>query len=304
MNTDSPANGSVIVVIPGRFLFFRSPRDDLTGGALWVDSRGTRIFSTEYFAALFDDLGVAQVPPRARPFPTHSPPQRGTDLRRGASQVLRLGASPDVGGHDSAATFRAHGIAVEDLGCGGELSLRALDRFMALAEGTAAAGPMAIQFEEGTANGGDLGAAGTLVAAWMLRGGRFGTSAEALAWLRMVAPGPALTLEARLLCGPARAPARRMSFSSEAPTCTGRRLSVRCASLCESAIERAAGTGAGTPPGRGAGVVCSDSSLLRTQSSFCPRGAGGCSRRRQSTNSTTVPSPTREGGDRQIFLIE
>jgi hypothetical protein len=51
-------------VVPGRFLLFRAPRDDLTKGALWADSdaRGARNFSTAFFADLFDVLGVAQVP--------------------------------------------------------------------------------------------------------------------------------------------------------------------------------------------------------------------------------------------------
>lgn len=57
----SPINGSVYIVVPGRFLLFRAPRDDLTKGAQWVDTRGSRDFSTGFFADLFDDLGVAQV---------------------------------------------------------------------------------------------------------------------------------------------------------------------------------------------------------------------------------------------------
>ena len=232
-------------------------------------------------------------------------------------QVLRLGASSD---DESAAAFRARGLAVEDL-CeegGGELTLRALDRFMVLAEGAGRAGPMAIQFEE--EGGGGLGRAGTLIAAWMLRGGRFGSSGEALAWLRMAVPGPALALERGVLrCAAApaslrRAPSRSISFTADAPP-GARRPPVRCASLCDDVLDRAAdcnATAAAAAPTSAAAAaagkcdgapVCGGARrpagvprLLRTQSSFSLRA-------RRAAAQTTAPGPGVAAGP-SYFCVE
>ncbi len=199
--------------------------------------------------------------------------------------MLRLTPPAHAGaGNDdaAAAAFRARGMGVEDLcgECGGELSLRALDRFMSLAAGTGldGGGPLAIQC--GGA-GEDLGRAGTLIAAWMLRGGRFAASAEALAWLRIAVPGPAIALQQALLRGAARAaaaerggprriaPPRSISFHDEATAAAARPPPARCVSLCEDEMD-ALRVEPAEPAGGGGGGAAAPvrRTLLRTQSSF------------------------------------
>ena len=53
--------------MPGRFVLFYAPRDDLTHGALWADAGGQRHFSAAFYAALLSDMGVAQARSLALP---------------------------------------------------------------------------------------------------------------------------------------------------------------------------------------------------------------------------------------------
>jgi hypothetical protein len=208
---------------------------------------------------------------------------------------------------------------VEDLcgECGGELSLRALDRFMSLAQGAAAAGgPLAIQCDGGgdddPAAVADLGRAGTLIAAWMLRGGRFAASAEALAWLRIAVPGPAIALQPALLRGAdgaeRRGRTRSASFQSESSCLLS---ASRCASLTPGGVPPAAaasadirrrGTGR-TPPAAPAAM------FLRTQSSFAIAPPHGTS---PTPSSTARAGPAARaaavggfggGSKRSVFLV-
>jgi hypothetical protein len=156
-------------------------------------------------------------------------------------QVVRLAAADA-----DTAPFAARGIHVEDL-CGepgGELTLRDLDRFMALAAAGGGGGPVAIQCEDGE-EGKGLGRAGTLIAAWMLRGRRFGSSVEALAWLRIAVPGRAIALEDGLLRqGAAAVVARSLRRRSEG----------RSTSFHEEALKSARNLGSRAGSGSGGGL--------------------------------------------------
>ena len=59
----SSINGAVHIVVPGKFLIFHKPADDLPLGRQWVDEGGQRRFSASFFADLLQDLGVAHVCP-------------------------------------------------------------------------------------------------------------------------------------------------------------------------------------------------------------------------------------------------
>ncbi len=213
---------------------------------------------------------------------------------------------------DSADAFRARGIGVEDLcgECGGELSLRALDRFMSLAQGAAAGGgPLAIQCGGGA--GGDpaedLGRAGTLIAAWMLRGGRFGASAEALAWLRIAVPGPAIALEPALLRGADGAERRGRTRSASFQSESGCLLPAgRCASLTPGGAPPAAAAEIRRRgPGRAA-AAAPTAMFLRTRSSFAPAPPHGARPAPPSPERTGPAAAARgfgSGGDSPVFLV-
>jgi hypothetical protein len=57
----SSINGAVHIVVPGRFVLFQAPTDNLPAGQHWVDERRTRGFSASFCADLLRDLGVSQV---------------------------------------------------------------------------------------------------------------------------------------------------------------------------------------------------------------------------------------------------
>jgi hypothetical protein len=83
LHYDSPANGSLHVLVPGKLLAIACPRD-LEGGAVWSDAGDARRFSAAYYPDIFGDFGVRM--------------------------VVRCGGRP----YDTRA-LEAHGIVVEDL---------------------------------------------------------------------------------------------------------------------------------------------------------------------------------------------
>ncbi len=316
--------------MPGHFIIFRAPRDDLASGGTWADVDGDRHFSTAFYADLLHTLGVTQVSQ------THCAPSHhriggeqksvGRHVLSDGScrsllpQVLRLTPPAHADATDAvndavAAAFSARGIGVEDL-CGsdacdrrGELSLRALDRFMTLARSTGpgAGGPLALQC--GGTVGRDAGRAATLIAAWMLRGGRFGASAaEALAWLRIAVPGPAFSLEpallraaARVTAPPRRTPPRSVSFHEGAAVADARPPPARCASLSEEEMAALAaepvGGGFGAPPAASRAGPPARRPLLRTQSEFAAAAL-----RRLALPARPAPGSAADG--RVAFCVE
>lgn len=69
----SPLNGAVHIVVPGRFILFRSPAV-VPGGGLWADEGAERRFSAAFYADLLRDLGVTWVRSRLG-WGRHAPPE-------------------------------------------------------------------------------------------------------------------------------------------------------------------------------------------------------------------------------------
>jgi cell division cycle 14 len=151
---DDPANGDVHVLVPGRFLAFKGPREDgIPAGRLWTDTHGgSRVFHPSYYTDIFRELDV-----RA---------------------VVRLNEA-----RYDAAHFARAGMPVVDLpfdDCTVP-PLSAVFRFFRAAD-AAPAGTLAVHCRAG------LGRTGTLVALWLMRTHGF-AAREAIAWLRIARPG-------------------------------------------------------------------------------------------------------------------
>jgi hypothetical protein len=151
---DSPLNGGLHVLVPEKLLVLNCP-EDLPEGMAWADTDGVRHFSAEHYADILSDFGVDVV------------------VRGGGAAC----------GYDASA-FAARGIEVEDLPLlddGGVPTLAEIDRFLLLARHA----PGAVAVHGGA--GGGLGAAGTLIAAHLIRAHRF-RAKDAIAWVRMIHP--------------------------------------------------------------------------------------------------------------------
>ena len=152
-HNDSPLNGCVHEVVPGKLLAFQSPRD-IDGREYHDDEHGSRVFSPDFYARMFADYGVTAV-------------VRLSDCR-----------------YDTAA-FAERGIACHDLdldGCAVPPP-DAVDAFLRIAD--AAAGVVAVHCRAG------LGRTGTLIALHLMRRHGF-TAREAVGWLRIMRPGSVL----------------------------------------------------------------------------------------------------------------
>jgi hypothetical protein len=174
---NSPINGRLHIIAPGRFIVFHAPSLDVPEGRDWFDLDGVRHFSTDFYAELLGDLGV--------------------------SLVLRL----DDGEGDDL-PFHSRGIAVERApafaGPTGRVSFQTLDRLLALA---AHAGTVAVQSP--SAGGPGAGGECALLAMGLFRLGAFPSPEPAFAWLQLACPGPHLPLERAFPAAAAGAGARR-----------------------------------------------------------------------------------------------
>ena len=157
-------NGSILRIIPGKFLIFDAPDPSIPADKLFQDVGGRRRFTPGFYADLLHHLGVRL--------------------------VLRLGAAD----YDPA-PFARRGIRVcgaEDVECvggslcgsaaGAEAALGegAFDRFAALAQ--AAGGSVAVH---GGWGGGGLRVGLTLIAGWMMQHQYFASPDVAAAWIRI-----------------------------------------------------------------------------------------------------------------------
>jgi cell division cycle 14 len=167
LNYDSPLNGDLHEIVPGKFIAMRGPRD-LPSGAAWSDiacADGTfshRDFSPAHYLDILPQFDV--------------------------QLVVRLNA-PE---YDRGA-FSAAGIAVADLffeDCTPP-PVDVVAKFLAIAE--ALPGALAVHCKAG------LGRTGTLIALYMMRHHAF-TAREAMGWLRIVRPGSVIGEQQRFLC--------------------------------------------------------------------------------------------------------
>jgi cell division cycle 14 len=161
---DSPANGDVHEVVPGRFVAFKGPTEEgIPAGQLWATRHGRRVFHPAHYAEIFKELGVRAV------VRLNEPRYDAAHFARAGMPVAELEfgdcTAPPLG-----VVFRFFRVADE-------------------AEAAAAAGggdgAVAVHCRAG------LGRTGTLIGLWLMRTHGF-TAREAIAWLRIVRPGSVL----------------------------------------------------------------------------------------------------------------
>ena len=167
MELDSPVNADLHVVVPGKFIAMRGPKD-FRDGVTFKDTLtpeghfSHRDFSPAHYADILAQFDV--------------------------TAVVRLNAR-----EYEAAGFRAAGIAVADL-CFDDCTappVEVVAQFLALAEGLP--GALAVHCKAG------LGRTGTLIALYMMKHHGF-TAREAMGWLRIVRPGSVIGPQQQFLC--------------------------------------------------------------------------------------------------------
>ena len=158
---DSPLNGDLHEVVPGKFVAFRGP-EELGGAEYLDDARGFRRFSPSFYVDVLKDLGV--------------------------TTVVRLNEA-----HYDAACFEREGIKVVELefeDCTAPPA-HVVEAFFAAADGTD--GSVAVHCKAG------LGRTGTLIGLWLMRRRGF-TAREAMGWLRIMRPGSVIGEQQHYLC--------------------------------------------------------------------------------------------------------
>jgi cell division cycle 14 len=163
---DNPLNGDLHVVVPGKFVAFRGPRD-LPGGAEYRDCGECREFAPRYYIDIFNALGVRS--------------------------VVRLNERQ----YDSSA-FESSGIRHIELpfeDCTAPPN-PVVAAFLRAAD--ASDGLLAVHCKAG------LGRTGTLIALYMMRHHGF-TARAAMGWLRIMRPGSVIGEQQDYLCSVDRA---------------------------------------------------------------------------------------------------
>ena len=158
---DSPLNGDLHEVVPGKFVAFRGP-EDLGGTEYEDDHRGFRRFSPSFYIDALKDQGV--------------------------TTVVRLNDA-----HYDAAGFGDKGIRVVELEYDDCTAPPPHIVAVFLAAVDAEEGSVAVHCKAG------LGRTGTLIGVWMMLRRGF-TAREAMGWLRIMRPGSVIGEQQHYLC--------------------------------------------------------------------------------------------------------
>ncbi len=200
-------------VVPGEILLFKAPsavpppRD-----ALWIDAGGERHFTPAFYADLLSHLGATLV---VRCGGIRYDPAPFLDRGIAVEPLSReMDADEDYSGCDGGCCCGGGGVGDDDDGSGGGLTLEALDRFLALADGVR--GSIALHCGAGAAG---HAVACALLSAYLLRRRHFIDPLDAVSWLSMARPGagaPANALAAALRLAGARGVSRSASLGDAA----------------------------------------------------------------------------------------
>jgi cell division cycle 14 len=163
---DSPANGCLHQVVPGKLIAFQGPED--LGGPDYIDTQhGGRVFSPSYYAEVLQDFGV--------------------------ETVVRLNEPLYDAASFAACGMQHVDLPFEDCSCPPDAVVAAFLRAV-----DAAPGAVAVHCKAG------LGRTGTLVALYMMRSCGF-AAREAMGWLRIMRPGCVIGEQQHYLCAVERA---------------------------------------------------------------------------------------------------
>ena len=180
---DSPANGGLHQVVPGKLIALQGPED--LGGSDYIDTKGGgRVFSPSFCAEVLRDFDV--------------------------QTVVRLNEARYDAASFTASGMRHVDLPFEDCSCPPDAVVAAFLRAVDAAPGAAA-----VHCKAG------LGRTGTLIALYLMRSCGF-AAREAMGWLRIMRPGCVIGEQQHYLCAVERARQQLRRAAPAAPSAAAR----------------------------------------------------------------------------------